>query len=320
MEERGIGGLAYRKGGDPGHRQVIRLGPLVRRGEGCGPSAAKEAAKQKGHSGFTLLEVVVAMVLVAMVTLTVAFAFKVGIGAWERGTKEGEDPQVRMIIPALIHRQMTAAVRTNPFVGMAQSFALCGNQNSLTFFTAYAPEGSPRQGLMRVFYEYNEEEQTLSFYEQIITDKEDLEDESGLLSKDWKKDMIPLSKTEEIKLFEVSYGAGGMDLPLKEDDWKDEWKCDSSEWPDVIRLRFQTGEGPRSRAGAWIFRSGVMGMQVKEQLMTQGEAGQGDAGTRGRLNTRTGGSARGGGTLGRGNAGTRRQGAIGTRDRSRRLK
>jgi hypothetical protein len=221
---------------------------------------------------------------------------------------------------------MTAAVRVNPFEGMTQPFALCGNQNHLTFFTVYAPEGSPRQGLMRVSYEYDEEAQTLSLYEQVITDREGLEDKSEPFSKDWKKSMTPLSRTGEIKAFELSYGAGGMDLPLKEEDWKEEWKCDTSEWPGMIRLRFQTGEGPRSRAGAWTFRPGIMGLQAKETLTTRGEAGPGEEGTQESIGTSKG-VAEDAGTVGRGatskggqrDAGRLRGRDAGTRDRSRRL-
>jgi len=168
------------------------------------PSKVLSAPKA---NGFTLLEILVALILVSMVALTVALAFKIGVGAWERGVKEGEDPQVRTIIPQLIQREATAAVTTNAFSGVALPLPFCGRQDSFSFFTAYAPEGSPRQGLLRVSYVFNEKEQTLALYEQTITRRDDVKDASNPLSTDWDETMAPISETKGITVFELRYAA-----------------------------------------------------------------------------------------------------------------
>jgi prepilin-type N-terminal cleavage/methylation domain-containing protein len=227
----------------------------------CRPGPGKGRAKSPGGNGFTLLEILVALILVSMVTLTVALAFKIGVGAWERGVKEGEDPQVRTIIPLLIQRQTTAAVQTNLFNGAILPLPFCGEQDSFSFFTSYAPEGSPRQGLMRVSYVFNQEEQTLLLYEQTVTKRDDVKGESNPVSKDWAEKIAPISETKGITVFELRYAAAVEGGLTKEPEWKETWDCDSNQWPEMVELRFQAGEGPRARAGTWIFRMGMMGME-----------------------------------------------------------
>jgi prepilin-type N-terminal cleavage/methylation domain-containing protein len=58
----------------------------------------------KGLRGFTLVELLVAMVLLSMVTLVVAMALRMSIKAWERGVEEGEHIQRRVAIPSLMKK------------------------------------------------------------------------------------------------------------------------------------------------------------------------------------------------------------------------
>ena len=61
--------------------------------------AKSKGAFFKGHRGFTLVELLVAMVLLSMVTLVVAMALKLSIESWEHGVEEGEDIQRWVAIP-----------------------------------------------------------------------------------------------------------------------------------------------------------------------------------------------------------------------------
>ncbi len=55
--------------------------------------------------GFTLLELLVAMSLVALVTLIAATAFRMTVQAWERGAEEGESRQIQSALPTLLEKQ-----------------------------------------------------------------------------------------------------------------------------------------------------------------------------------------------------------------------
>ncbi|MBF0203522.1 MAG: type II secretion system protein, partial [Desulfamplus sp.] len=58
------------------------------------------------HSGFTLIEVIVSMILVSMITLIMAFALRVNLQAWERGINEGDKAQIEVVLPNMLERQL----------------------------------------------------------------------------------------------------------------------------------------------------------------------------------------------------------------------
>ena len=149
----------------------------------------------KNHTGFTLLELLVAMVLLSTVTLVVAMALKIAIDSWEQGTVEGEALQRCAAIPALLEKQLACLVRKDPFGQISPGLLpFCGQKHGFSFFTSYAPQGSPGQGLLRVTYVFDEEKKTLSLFEKVITRKEDLKEAYNPLSIKWDNSFEPVSR------------------------------------------------------------------------------------------------------------------------------
>jgi hypothetical protein len=146
---------------------------------------------------------------------------------------------------------------------------------------------------MRVSYVFNEEEQTLLLYAQTITRRDDVQDASNPVSEGWDETIAPISATKGISVFELRYAAAVEEGLQKGPDWKETWDCEGTQWPDMLQLRFQAGEGPRARAGAWIFRMGMMGMEaqgaggtvIQRDQSTLGRTG--DTGPFGRGNVKT---------------------------------
>lgn len=135
------------------------------------------------NRGFTLIEVIVAMVLASMVTLIMALALRVSLQAWERGAGEGDRAQIETALPALLERQLEAAVTAIAFSETKSLTPLefYYDDNLFTFFTRYSPRGTPRQGLVRVVYHYDEKEKTVNVYEKLIGKKDDIEPVDRLL-------------------------------------------------------------------------------------------------------------------------------------------
>lgn len=115
-------------------------------------------------SGFTLIEVLVSMVLVSMVTLIMAVSLRINLQAWERGVQEGEKLHVKVVLPALMERQLRSLVTTASFAGWAgfssnlgrgEKLKFIKNDNLFSFYTLYTPQGTPAQGLIRVAYTYS---------------------------------------------------------------------------------------------------------------------------------------------------------------------
>lgn len=73
--------------------------------------------RSRNNHGFTLIELIVALAIMAMVT-TVAFAgLRIGLNAWERGTKAAERINRRSSVERLIARQLPLAMPTGVFQG-----------------------------------------------------------------------------------------------------------------------------------------------------------------------------------------------------------
>ncbi|MBW1900107.1 MAG: type II secretion system protein [Deltaproteobacteria bacterium] len=225
------------------------------------PLVSPLKTKRGNQSGFTLLELLVAMVLVSMVTLVVAIALRLSIESWEGGVEEGEDIQLWVAIPSLMTKQLDSLTRIDPFekTGGKQQLPFCGQKHALSFFTAYAPQGSPLQGLLKITYLFKEEEKTLYLFEQVITREEDLNDEYDPLSDKWGNSFKPMSQVPGISGFDLTYTGQNIQDPQEADDWKEIWKCTSKSLPTGLGLKLRIGTGQNAHARSLYFRLGGIG-------------------------------------------------------------
>ena len=212
---------------------------------------------QPPRNGFTLIELLVAMALFSMVTLVVTMALKVAIDSWERGVEEGENIQVRVALPALMEKQLWSMVTTDPFVkGTEKRLPFCGQKHALSFFTAYAPQGSPYQGLLRISYRFDEEAKTLDVFEQVITRKEDLDDAFNPLSDDWRGVLNPVSQVSRITGFKLAYSDRENQDPENTEHWKETWEGISTTRPTGIQMELRLGENSKVVSRKWYFLLG----------------------------------------------------------------
>jgi type II secretory pathway component PulJ len=217
---------------------------------------------ERDHKGgFTLLELLVSMVLFFMVTLVVTIAFRLSIQSWERGVEEGEDTQLWVAVPSLMTKQLQSLIGIDPFDKTAKNRLLpfCGQKNAMSFFTSYAPQGSPWQGVLRVTYLFKKEEETLYLFEQVITREEDLNEANDPLSDKWKNSFKPISQVPGITGFELAYTGQNKQDPINADDWKEAWKCTSTSLPTGLGVRLQVGTGQNAEARSFYFSMGGIG-------------------------------------------------------------
>lgn len=217
--------------------------------------------------GFTLIEILVAMVLLAMVTVIAATALRLAIRAWERGEKEGEIHQAYTAISALMGKQLRSAKGT---LGK-KKLSFYGVEKGVSFFTTYAPQGSLLQGFLRVTYVYDDIDNTLFLYEQAITRKEDMKDEFNPLSDSWTNSFSPTGEVEGVSNFSLEY-AGGKKKILSDDmDFQNDWKNSTGTLPSVVSLtlNFQDNNKKSSdfsridkedEGRTWYFNTGVLGL------------------------------------------------------------
>jgi prepilin-type N-terminal cleavage/methylation domain-containing protein len=99
----------------------------------CRAPLRRSIHSNNSNSGFTLLEVLVSLTIMALI-VGVAFAgFSIGIDSWRRGTKRIEDLDRRFSVERLLQRQ----------IAMADSQMFEGDTQQLQFTTTYSLANGP---------------------------------------------------------------------------------------------------------------------------------------------------------------------------------
>lgn len=211
------------------------------------------------NSGFTLMEVVVAMVLVSMVTLIATLGFRLAVRTWERGEKEGNSRQISTALPALLQRQLDSVQRTVSFVeGEKKTLLFSGNEKGISFFTSYAPMGSSIQGLLRVTYIFNKDKKKLAVFEKAITHLGDMDEKEDPLSDKWDNELTPVSIIDHIENFSILF-VKQMNKNTDKDSfdnmkWKTTWDKDDHGVPVFVKLIL--AQGKKKPPEKWYFGVG----------------------------------------------------------------
>lgn len=211
-----------------------------------------------GARGFTLLELLVTVVLIAMITVVLAMGLRLGVAAWQRGENEGPQAFLGVAFPRLLERQLECTMQYPGSLtgGKAVRFPFCGKEHALSFFSTYSPMGSSLQGVLRITYRYDPEKQCLFLYEQVITTADDLRDELNPFSEEWNGELKPLSEMEGVGTFDLRYSGRKTADPTDEDQWKTEWPCNSPVFPAAIGVSFRPGKEKKRRESLWYFHVG----------------------------------------------------------------
>lgn len=217
------------------------------------------AFNRQRSGGFTLLELLVAMGLMALVTLIASMAFRLTVQAWERGSEEGESRQIQSALPGLLEKQLAARVITKMFTQakVNPTIYFCGGEYFLSFITAYAPQGSV-QGMQWIRYRFDPGQKILFIHQQSVTRLEELPiAERGLGSKN-AEEALPVSQIQGISDFRLAYTGESLYDPDDPGQWQRNWECgaESTGFPSGLMLSVTIGEGTRSRSLTWVYRIG----------------------------------------------------------------
>jgi len=126
-----------------------------------------------GHSkGFTLLELMIALTITAVIVVIIFGALRIGIRAWEKGEKDVDIRQRQRIVLDLIKRQMASTCMTEVWGRDQQLIPLKGDNKSVAFVSHIPLTPGNRFGLVYVQYavrqDKNNDKEHLTFYEQNI--------------------------------------------------------------------------------------------------------------------------------------------------------
>lgn len=212
-----------------------------------------EFKKGRAHSGivfmslkgFTLIEVVVALMILGLILLIILGAFRLGVSAWEKGESVKEDYQKVRIISHLISQQIKSAF---PYKIKAQKaegdyLAFEGKLHSLRFVSALPIRAQQPEGFVYATYKFKEggkEGGRLILYEQRVLNKdffeEELKEESGV------------TLLEGVSDVRLEYYQEEDPTKNRDEGWVEEWNAkEEKQLPKALKMvilhRNEKGKG-----------------------------------------------------------------------------
>ena len=116
---------------------------------------------RKSESGFTLLEMLVAVTLVALMAISLWAVFRISIRSWSRGTDFIDANQHHRSIMDLVRKQMASAyglvVSPDQAQGLPPRVIFQGTENSLRFVSLNSLRFQESPGLTFVIYEIGQD-------------------------------------------------------------------------------------------------------------------------------------------------------------------
>jgi general secretion pathway protein J len=133
----------------------------------------KRVKMLNGHSrGFTLLELLIALTIVAVIVVIIFGALRIGIRAWEKGEKDVDIRQRQRIVLDLIKRQLASTCVSEVWGRDQQLVSLKGDSKSVEFVSQIPMTPGNRFGLVFVKYAVKREKEGdkehLTFYEKNV--------------------------------------------------------------------------------------------------------------------------------------------------------
>lgn len=121
----------------------------------------------KKRDGFTLIEIIFAMTLLSMITVIVAYGYRLGIDAWRKGEKETTYTQQLRVLSGLLSQQIKSAYPYKIKIDEDKVMLFEGKHDSLMFVTTLTD--SSFGGFKWIRYSYKDG--TMLYKEGLLPDK-----------------------------------------------------------------------------------------------------------------------------------------------------
>ena len=169
--------------------------------------------------GFTLLELVIALTIVAVIVVIIFGALRIGIRAWEKGEKDVDMRQRQRIVLDLIKRQLASTSATEVWGGDKPLVSLKGDSKSIAFVSHIPITPGNQFGTVYVKYVVKQDKEGdkehLSFYEKNVAS---LDKKSGAGNPD-EGDFSELIPRVKSIVFEYLKDRPGEEASLWQKSW-----------------------------------------------------------------------------------------------------
>ena len=200
--------------------------------------------RSETSAGFTLLELIISLTIIALVAILVQNGFRLSVSAWEKGESAIEDQQRYRYALEMMQRQLSSSLphASSEKVKTESDVVFKGDDVSLEFVSRISLISGDSSGMLRVRYrvEVEDDGKSVLFAEADLVDRLGVSAEDEPVEEDWH---ILLS---DIHDFAFDYLAGVPAEDFMEDAsfWESSWG-DSGErkgLPLALRVRFQADE------------------------------------------------------------------------------
>jgi general secretion pathway protein J len=206
------------------------------------PGATNTAKVKQQTAGFTLLEILVAVVMMAVI-MTMAFgALRLGERSWQAAIDRASGNETFRAVADLLRRQIVQIIPMAWPGDTQQRIAFEGAPTQLSFI-APAPQQYAQAGL----FEYRLSAQRGAKYTRLVL--------SYLPFKPGTVEFQPPTRRGQLLLVEglhsVSFDYFGNPEPagpggrsgVEPSGWHQRWNSDAQRFPDLIRVRMEINEG-----------------------------------------------------------------------------
>ncbi len=216
--------------------------------------------KKTGEQGFTLLEILVAVTLVAMMAVGLWAALRISVAAWKRGTESIDINQSYRSILDLVKKQMASIYGLIAPINLQSGGQIYpmfwGNDSSVQFISLDSLRFQDSPGLTMVSYDVERDKQGI--YSLVEREKQYLGMEPGRDSLFDEKDLQPVVVFENLSSFTFEYfDPGSNERPSR---WIREWDGrDTGRLPAAISMTMVA----RDNRGGMLSRQMVIPILAK---------------------------------------------------------
>jgi general secretion pathway protein J len=193
-----------------------------------GRSALPQAARHC-EEGFTLLEIMVVMVVLAMIVTTAFGALRLGERSWEAGLARASETEKMRTVSGLLQRQFNQILPLTWSADSQMHLAFSGTREQVRFI-APAPQHEGATGLFEftLAIESHEGGAHLVLYYQLHNP-----DSTGFQPEDSDRQRILL--VDELKTATFAYyGSPSTEDPPQ---WHSQWSVDAEAFPQLVHAR-----------------------------------------------------------------------------------
>jgi general secretion pathway protein J len=195
-------------------------------------------------AGFTLLELIISLTIIAIIAMMVQNGFRLSVGAWEKGESAVEDQQRFRYALELIRQQLSSSLphASSKEVKTDSDVVFKGDDAALEFVSRMSLLPGESSGVIRVRYrvETKDDGKSVLFAESRLVDRLSVSSQDEPAEEDWH---VLLSGIRNFT-FDYLTALPTEDILGDASNWESSWG-DSGEhkgFPLALRVRFQANE------------------------------------------------------------------------------